>query len=59
MAAPTHAFKNANVLLPVLYAALIVLTALFASGTVTTIVAVAGAVLLGVYYATASRRTHR
>jgi hypothetical protein len=59
MVAPTHAFKNPNVLLPVLYAALVVLTALFASGTVTTIVTVVGAVLLGAYYATASRRTHR
>jgi len=59
MAAPTSALKNPNVLLPVLYAALVVLAAVFASGTLTTIVAVAGAVLLGAFYATMSRRTNR
>ncbi|MFE9437974.1 hypothetical protein ACFYO2_02960 [Streptomyces sp. NPDC006602] len=59
MATPTSALKNTNVLLPALYGVLVVLTAVFASGTVTTIVAVAGAVLLGAYYATTSRRTNR
>ncbi|CAM5358248.1 hypothetical protein GCM10010329_39560 [Streptomyces spiroverticillatus] len=48
---PQTAATNPNVILPVLYALIVVVVASLASGTVTAIVAVVGAVLLGLYFA--------
>jgi Flp pilus assembly protein TadB len=48
---PQTAATNPNVILPVLYAVILIVVGSLASGTVTAIVAVAGAVLLGLYFA--------
>ncbi|MET9464926.1 hypothetical protein ABZY44_08880 [Streptomyces sp. NPDC006544] len=56
---PKTAATNLNVLLPVGYALAVVVTASLASGTVSTAVAVAGGVLLGLWFAFGRRRTTR
>ncbi|GGZ84578.1 hypothetical protein AB0P12_24595 [Streptomyces subrutilus] len=48
---PKTAATNLNVLLPVAYALAVVVTATLASGKVTTVVAVGGGVLLGLWFA--------
>ncbi|MCX5203655.1 hypothetical protein OG897_19635 [Streptomyces sp. NBC_00237] len=48
---PQTAATNPNVILPVLYAVILIVVGALASGTVTAIVAVVGAVLLGLYFA--------
>ncbi|MFF0739452.1 hypothetical protein ACFYVL_03530 [Streptomyces sp. NPDC004111] len=48
---PRSAATNPNVILPVLYALVVIVVGTLAGGTVTAVVAVAGAVLLGLYFA--------
>ncbi|MFJ2744733.1 hypothetical protein ACIO3O_34330 [Streptomyces sp. NPDC087440] len=48
---PKSAATNLNVILPVLYALIVIVVASLASGAVTSVVAVVGAVLLGLYFA--------
>jgi len=47
--------RTLDVLIPMLYAAAIVLTVLVASGTAVTVVAVVGAMLVGAYFAAIRR----
>ncbi|WP_164416055.1 hypothetical protein [Streptomyces salinarius] len=56
---PKTALTNLNVVLPMLYVAAIVLSAAFASGTVVSVVAVGGGVLLGAYFAFGRNRSSR
>lgn len=48
---PQTAITNPNVILPVLYALVVVVVGATADGKVTAVVAVVGAVLLGLYFA--------
>ncbi|MFI5765103.1 hypothetical protein ACIA8F_29765 [Streptomyces sp. NPDC051563] len=54
---PKTAVTNLNVLLPLAYALAVVATASLASGTATTVVAVGGGVLLGLWFAFGRRAT--
>ncbi|MGW1771221.1 hypothetical protein [Streptomyces sp. NPDC002104] len=54
---PKTAVTNLNVLLPLAYALAVVVTASLASGTATTVVAVGGGVLLGLWFAFGRRAT--
>jgi hypothetical protein len=47
--------RTLDLALPMLYAAIIVAVALLANGTAVTVVAVVGAMLLGIYYAALRR----
>ncbi|WP_158939541.1 hypothetical protein [Streptomyces sp. NRRL S-87] len=49
--APKSALSNLNVVLPMVYAAAIVVSAAFGNGKVTGVVAAAGGILLGAFYA--------
>ncbi|MGW7412278.1 hypothetical protein [Streptomyces sp. NPDC054863] len=47
---PKTAAKNRNMTLPVLYAIVVILVGALANGTAQAVVAVVGAVLLGLYF---------
>ncbi|MER7728203.1 hypothetical protein [Streptomyces sp. NPDC096323] len=48
---PQTAVTNPNVIFPVLYALIVIVVGALADGKVTAVVAVVGAVLLGLYFA--------